>query len=497
MTFFTPLRCGASLVALIAAQTASADVTAQQVWDNWKSNIAIYGEDGVTIGTETAGNGTVTVSSLTLRMSDDDTTVTGEIGEIVFSENGDGTVSVTMPESFPMQITGPEGGAVVTVSNEGMDILASGTPEALSYQVSADRYSFVLDEFTGVDAPEGDFRVSLGGVAGIYSIELGAMRDITYALTTDTLDLLVDIKEPGSEEFALVSGQLTGFSANAVLALPLDADFEDSEALMAGGFSFEGSYGVDSGQFLFDIDAEGDQAQGTLRNGASDVAFLLNSERASYTAATSDLAMSFTVPDLPFPIDASLKTYGLNFAMPLASTETPEPFALGLTLEELALNDEIWAMGDPGAQLPRDPITFRLDLSGEGRLLYDLMDPAQADAMAMADMPGEIHALNLDDLTLEALGAEIFGAGNFTFDNSDLTTIPGVPRPEGQITVNINGANQLIDTLVAMGLIAEADVMMPRMMMGMFARTVGDDQLTSTIEVNEQGHVLANGQRIQ
>ena len=36
-----------------------------------------------------------------------------------------------------------------------------------------------------------------------------------------------------------------------------------------------------------------------------------------------------------------------------------------------------------------------------------------------------------------------------------------------------------------------------RMMMGMFARSVGDDELSSKIEINDQGHVIANGQRIQ
>jgi hypothetical protein len=48
-----------------------------------------------------------------------------------------------------------------------------------------------------------------------------------------------------------------------------------------------------------------------------------------------------------------------------------------------------------------------------------------------------------------------------------------------------------------MGLIPEGDLMMPRMMMGMFATTVGDDMLESVLEVNSEGHVLANGQRLQ
>jgi hypothetical protein len=37
-----------------------------------------------------------------------------------------------------------------------------------------------------------------------------------------------------------------------------------------------------------------------------------------------------------------------------------------------------------------------------------------------------------------------------------------------------------------MGLIPEDQAMMPRMMLGMFATPVGDDMLTSTIEVNAE-----------
>ena len=36
-----------------------------------------------------------------------------------------------------------------------------------------------------------------------------------------------------------------------------------------------------------------------------------------------------------------------------------------------------------------------------------------------------------------------------------------------------------------------------RMMMGLFAVPTGEDTLTSVIEVNDQGHVLANGQRLK
>jgi len=48
-----------------------------------------------------------------------------------------------------------------------------------------------------------------------------------------------------------------------------------------------------------------------------------------------------------------------------------------------------------------------------------------------------------------------------------------------------------------MGLIPEEQVMGARMMMGMFANAVGDDQLVSRLEINDQNHVIVNGQRIQ
>ena len=49
-----------------------------------------------------------------------------------------------------------------------------------------------------------------------------------------------------------------------------------------------------------------------------------------------------------------------------------------------------------------------------------------------------------------------------------------------------------------MGLLPEDQAMGARMMMGLLA-VPGEapDTLNSKIEINEQGHVLANGQRIQ
>lgn len=84
-----------------------------------------------------------------------------------------------------------------------------------------------------------------------------------------------------------------------------------------------------------------------------------------------------------------------------------------------------------------------------------------------------------------------------TFDWTDFTTIPGIARPEGSVDVNISGADALMDTLTAMGLLTDEDTMGARMMMGIFAEPTGEDSLRSVLEINDQGHILANGQRIR
>lgn len=72
-----------------------------------------------------------------------------------------------------------------------------------------------------------------------------------------------------------------------------------------------------------------------------------------------------------------------------------------------------------------------------------------------------------------------------------------MPAPEGEANLKLVGANNLIDKLVGMGLLSDDDAMGARMMMGMFAVSAGDDVVTSKIEVNDEGHVLANGQRLK
>ena len=64
--------------------------------------------------------------------------------------------------------------------------------------------------------------------------------------------------------------------------------------------------------------------------------------------------------------------------------------------------------------------------------------------------------------------------------------------------LSLTGANGLLDKLIEMGFVSSQDAMGARMMMGMLAVPgEGPDSLKSKIEINEQGQILANGQRLK
>ena len=188
-----------------------------------------------------------------------------------------------------------------------------------------------------------------------------------------------------------------------------------------------------------------------------------------------------------------------NLAMPLRESDEEQDFAFGFTMGNFTVSDMLWSMFDPAANLPRNPATFAVDLSGKAKVLFDFFDPDQAAALESSGAaPGELNALSLNSLVIDAVGARLTAAGDFTFDNTDLVSFNGMPRATGGIDLKLVGANSLLDNLVNMGILSEQQAMGARMMMGLFARAGTEpDSGTSKIEINDAGHILANGQRIQ
>lgn len=494
------MRSAVCLAALMAGNTAQAEVTAAQVWEDWKSQFAQYGDDNVEIGAEETSGGTVTVRDLAIRFADEEITAETVMSAIVFTEQGDGTVRVTMDDSYPVTVTG-EDGVVITidVSQQNLEMVVSGDPEAMDYDITASQYKIALRDVVDGDVTfTGDAEVSANGVDLSYKTTLGDMRDITYSGTISSVDILVDIQVPGGDgEYVTAGGKMTGMQTQAAASIPLDANFEDPDSMINDGFAFAGGYTIDKADYVFDINAEGDQASGSISTGPSTLTAEMNNQTVGYDTKTVDIALSILSSQFPLPIDISVAEYGVGFLMPTGTSEQASDFAMSFDIIDLAISDTIWDLFDAGNVLPRDPATLQIALDGEARSLYDMFDPDQQEALSESEMPYELSSVTLETLNIDAAGAAVTGSGAFTFDNSDMQSFAPLPRPEGEARVEITGFNGLLDSLVAMGLVPEQDVMGARMMVGMFARATGDDRMETSVEINGQGEVRVNGNRVR
>lgn len=494
------------IAALLCGTTASADVTAQQVWDNWTSQMDVYGQGFTTTGEEMSGD-TLTVSGVQIEMSDDETAINAQIGDINLTENGDGTVTVTMAESYPITLDlTPEFSAPstinITVAQDAMEIVVSGDPDAMVYDMSADRYAMSVDSIEGDTATELDLQdamIAMIDFAGTYSVTTDDLTQIAYDFTIGALDIDVDFSEVGGTGFVKGNGDIADLALRANITTPVDMDLSGDQPPFADGLAMEGGYSFGALTYAFDFDADGEAASGTASVDNGNLGFSFDIDGMSYIGASNGINLSVLLPnEIPFPLEASMAKYGFDFQIPLSQGEDgPRDARVAFNFTELAVSDVIWNLADPQNILPRDPITIALGFDAKVTPFFDFLDPEQQEAAAMSDIPGELNSLDVTELVVRGAGAEITGDGAFTFDNSDLETFDGFPRPEGRIDFAINGVNGLVDNLIQMGLIPAEEAMMPRMMLGMFATPVGDDMLTSTIEVNGEGHVLANGQRLR
>lgn len=490
-----------SVLALGTASAAYAEVTAQAIWDSWKANLGLYGAEGVTIGSEDYANGVLTVTDITVDVADDQGTVNATIPELTFTELDDGSVLVTMSEEIPIAITdaGTDGASPTSIDmairHSGLEFYVSGTPEAMTYDIVAESYSFDLDNITDATST-GSGSFGLNGIAGTYTVETAEMQVISYDLAAASMDVSLNIDDTAEGLTLTVTGNVSDIASTASAVIPL-IENTTPETILMDGLGGEGGYTYGPVNLTFNVTQQDMPVDGTLSVDGGSLDFVASADAVGYSTRAAGLVIAGSSPMMPFPINISATEYGIDLLMPLSATEEPVDFALGLNITDLAVNDEIWAMLDPGALLPRDPATLILDLTGTAKLFVDFADPAQAEAIATMATPGEIHSASLNALDIAFGGAQITGTGAFTFDNTDTTTIPGVPRPEGKLELQASGINKLMDTLVQMGLVPEEQVMGARMMLGLFTVPVGDDQLTTTLEVNAEGHVIANGQRLQ
>lgn len=493
--FFT----STALATVLLAQSAVADVSVNEVWGGWKDYMASYGYE--VSATENVTSGGLTVSDLVMSMElpEEAGNLRIEFGQLDFADNGDGTVTISVPENLPIRfVTDSESETVdgkLMVTSD-MTTVASGTADNTTYTYRASQIAMLLESLVvdgeAIEDVEAD--VVATGWSGVSTVMLGETVKNDGTAAIESIGMRVKGMDPDTGEPFDITATLTGMTAEASNAMPKDALTGDPSAFFMPGSAFDASYAYDTFEMGAAFTEDGAPGAFAMTGGAGAFAIDMNTDGMSYSGDMADISLKATGGEFPVPVDLSFGEIGYGFSMPLSASDEQQEFAFNLKLGDLAVSEVLWGMFDPGQVLPRDPANLLIDLAGMGTLFADLMTLDETSD----DIPGEVNSLTIRDIQLNAAGASIGGNGAFTFDNTDLESFDGLPRPEGSVDLTIAGVNGLMDKLIQMGLLPEDQAMGARMMMSMFTQPgEGEDTLKSKIEINDKGQVLANGQRLK
>lgn len=501
------LGSSSAVAMMLAAQPAFADLTGPDVWAAYVQFYEATGAqvigDVTTTGAETVVDG----PALLYRFPFGVATMRIGVPEIRLTDQGDGTVALSYPEDFDLTVDFDvpdqgSGSGVIAISQTGYTSLASGDPDALSITYAADELTFEVKEITASgEKLDVQGKGLTRGYSGTSTITLGE------DLITVTGDQ--DISET-EIAYVIESGYGDVQSQTATYA---PSSYEIDMALPAGGSSlFTLSQTLRDGAYvMMASEAEGSSTQSVssfdgeviyedmISTGPATTMFRVSEDGVVVNANAGASSFQVVAADLvPFPIEGGLEAVDLVYALPLLPSEDPQDVIVQINLSELSINDELWAMIDPAAELPRDPASLNIDIAASVISDIDWLDFATLEAQLDQPLPPiSLENLAINDVSVSAVGAAAQATGNFTLDMTDLETFDGFPRPEGSGLLTVSGANTLIDKLINMGLIGPEEAGMARMGMAFIARSTGSDSFETAFEVNEAGEVYVNGQRMR
>ncbi|OUD09566.1 hypothetical protein BVC71_06865 [Marivivens niveibacter] len=491
--------------AILTAPAAFADVSAEQVWEDWQSQIVRSASIKLNSESETYENGVLTITGLSYGSNQDGVTINSNLGDVIFTENADGTVEITLQENMVFTITGGAGDEEMNITADltlnGAEIIASGDDSAITYDASVDRYLIAMNFVLDGDQPESfDLRTTLTDVTGTSTSGTDDEgQSLDYDLNIGALEYVMAL-EPTDGGTVDIAGQVNDLSAAGSNYNPTAAIEGPAEMALQNGLTsaFNASWGF--ARSFINIDSPESKLTILSESQSSATDFAVDASRINASVESKGHELRVVTDAMPMEFAMTADTYGFNMLMPLSRSDDAQDYAMGLNLENIRMGDAIWAMADPSNALSHDPITLQLDLSGQAKLFFDAIDPDQYEfMMRMNDMEsfGELLSLNLNNLLIAFGGAQLTGTGAFTFDNSDLTTFDGMPRPTGSATIKGSGIDALMTDLETSGLPVQDAIMGARMMMGMFTQATGDDQVETTLEITDDAQILLNGQRIR
>ncbi|MBL4811672.1 MAG: hypothetical protein JKX69_04765 [Rhodobacteraceae bacterium] len=508
-----------STALVFAGSAAFADLTAEQTWDNQSAYLSAMGYSVNAVQSRNGDVLTITNLSARLDLPLGVGFLTYSFGQLSLTENGDGTVTITVPDTQPIDVvvdmTIDGENAVFTLSAEmatsNFSMLASGDPSTVTYVSTADTTAFTSNNFEVIVDGERVMEIEeeldwavFFQTANVNTTTVIDTSGSGVAVTTDTemdqmiYDVSVNIER--EIDFQIVGG-MGGITSHSAVTLPANGmDLMNLSPALRARLSITSESEAFDGQSQTIIRENGtvisNQSQ-TVESQSSSFSFDQNG-LSIFSSAQNVTTIVAPSDDLPIEVVVEIGEASLDLSIPLLADTSLQAARFALRLADVNVSDEMWSMADRGNALPHEPVTIDIDVTADILLSHDLLDFVPLfEFLEDGGIPVELHGLTLTKFDVDGLGVIADATGAFVFDNNDLQTFGGFPAPQGSAEVTVQGANTLMDSLVTMGMLGQNDIMGARMMMGMFANVIGDDIINSVLEVTADGHIFANGQQLQ
>jgi hypothetical protein len=491
---------------VLLGHAATADVTAQDVWATYTAYYESTGAQVIGTPTTDGADTVVADTALLYRFPFGVATLRVGLPDMRLIDQSDGTVAISYPDAFDVRLefdvpSEGAGSMTMSVAQENFQGSASGTPGDVTFTQSADGLTLAVKD---IDVPEQEIDFTMAvqgeGYTSTSRVVTGDLITATSEMTVGNADVAYVVTDP---EGAIMSntGRFGGSTSTFESAFPAGgSDVMNLSAALTAGAYLRGTSVTTGGssETVTTIDGEvmSEQSQTTgpatsrLSVDASGVDLFAEGEQVDFT---------MLIPEVfPFPIAGSMSGASAGYKFPLMPSTDPQDVALRLDLRDLEISEDLWAIFDPAAELPRDPASLNIDIAGTVISEIDLLNFETLEAQMEQDVPPiSLESLTINELSVSAIGASALATGTFIVDNSDMDTFDGFPRPEGSAILNVTGANALIDRLIAFGVIGQDEAGMARLGMGFIANATGDDAFETRVDVNGEGHVMVNGQRMR
>ncbi len=507
-----------ALTALMAG-ASFADVSPADVWQSWVEYYTSAGME-VTEGSREDTGGTLVVRDLVIGVADDTGRFAMNVPSVTMEDIGDGKVRMTMAPEFTaeMDVTAPEGapegGDValgVTVTQTGSEMVVSGSPDDQLYDVSMPELVMKLDKLVADGQPmDLPLTARFVDATGSYRhTKTAEGRRVVQDMKTGKVEVSGKgtFPESPADPGAASSGpQAFDFTASYDglamafdMTLPAESTMDDLDAALQAGMAMTGSFEFGKSEMSGTMSgptAGGPDQTVTMKSSSenSTLGFAMSQDGIGYNGTGGVTSVELTTSMMPFPIRYGIESASFDLLMPVSEREEVQPYRVATKVAGLTIGDEIWGLFDPMKQLPRDPATIDIDVSGNLKVMANIFDPAFIEGTdpAVPFMPVDVKIARF---FAQAIGATVEASGELAAREGQTLQ----QTPAGNVSVRLEGVNTAMDKLINLGLLNPESAMQARMMMGMMMRPVegAEDTQTSEVEFRDDGSVFVNGQQMQ